>query len=341
MGKRYDEDVTMLAQSQEIPWDKIDGSTVVVTGATGLIGGLVANVLARRSVLVGADTRVVLPVRNMPKAAARFEGATGVTLVGWDASTGAAPDVGACDYIIHCASNTDSRLMVEQPVNTILATVEGTRAMLGLARSTSARMCFVSSMEVYGAGSAESLDETCGGELDAMNVRSSYPQAKQLAETLCASYAKQFGTSACVARLAQSFGPGIASADKRVFAEFARCCKEGRDIALLTDGSKSNMYVYTADAVAALLLLVACGASGEAYNVANQDTFCSIWEMAHAVAEAFGPQTKVTRVVDPEAAKRYAVSGRMWLNTAKIRSLGWQPRVGLVEMYERMMADWD
>ena len=126
-----------------------------------------------------------------------------------------------------------------------------------------------------------------------------------------------------------------------MFAEFARSCKEGRNIALLTDGSKSNMYVYTADAVAALLLLVACGASGEAYNVANQETFCSIWEMAHTVAEAFGPQTKVTRVVDPEAAKRYAVSGRMWLNTAKVRSLGWQPRVGLVEMYERMMADWE
>lgn len=341
MGSRYDEDVLSLAQSTQIPWDSIDGSVVVVTGATGLIGGLLARTLIRRNELADARIRVVLPVRNVQKATNLFGSVSGVELVRWDAATGEVPAITSCDYLIHCASNTDSRLMVERPVDTILATVEGTSAMLELARRTGARMCFVSSMEVYGAGSPGPLLEGCGGELDAMNVRSSYPQAKQLAETLCASYAKQYGVGACVARLAQSFGPGIASSDRRVFAEFARCCTQRRNIALLTDGSKSNMYVYTADAVCALLLLAAKGAAGEAYNVANEDTFCSIWEMAQCVAEAFGTQTKVTRVVDPEAAKRYAVSGRMWLNTAKVRGLGWQPSVGLMDMYQRMMDDWD
>lgn len=341
MGMRYDEDVLSLAQGAQVPWEAIDGSAVVITGATGLIGGMLARTLIRRNELVGAHTRVVLPVRNVQKATKLFGVVPDVELLCWDAATGEVPAVSDCDYLIHCASNTDSRLMVERPVDTILATVEGTRAMLELACRTSARMCYVSSMEVYGAGSSEPLHEGRGGELDAMNVRSSYPQAKQLAETLCASYAKQHGVRVCVARLAQSFGPGIASSDRRVFAEFARCCMEGRNITLLTDGSKSNMYVYTADAVYALLLLAAKGAAGEAYNVANEDTFCSIWEMAQRVADAFGTQTKVTRVVDPEAAKRYAVSGRMWLNTTKVRGLGWRPSVGLMDMYQRMMDDWD
>lgn len=338
MTKRYQQEIDALARDAGIPWELIDGKTVVVTGATGLVGGMVVRAILARNEVLGAGTSVVCPVRSLEKGHRLLGDAP--EFVEWDAATGSAITLSTCDYIIHCASNTDSRLMVEKPVDTILATVDGTRAMLELARATGARIVFVSSMEVYGAGSPDAITEANGGELDAMNVRSSYPQSKQLAETLCASYAKQFGTEVCVARLAQSFGPGIAPTDRRVFAEFARCCRDGRDIALLTDGSKSNMYVYTADAVRALLLLVAKGAAGEAYNVANEDTFCSIWEMANMVTEAFGTTTNVTRVVDEEAAKRYAVSGRMWLDTSKLRALGWKSTVGLREMYERMMADW-
>lgn len=346
MGRLYDEDVDWLARSADVPWEELDGSHVVITGATGLVGGMLARAILARNDATGARTTLTLPVRNLPKAIALFGDRPDLRLVPWDAespdavSLGSDPSSATPVFIVHCASNTDSRRMLAEPVNTILATVEGTRSMLELARRTGARLCFVSSMEVYGAGSPDPVDETCGGALDAMSVRSCYPQAKQLAETLCASYASQFGVSACVARLAQSFGPGIAPTDRRVFAEFARCCEEGRDIALLTDGSKSNMYVYTADAVAALLTLVVRGEAGEAYNVANPETFCSVWQMARMVADAFGRNTQVTRVVDEEAARRYAVSGRIWLATNKICALGWHPTRDLRDMYERMMDDW-
>lgn len=340
MGLRYSEDVERLAVDDRIAWERLDGSTVVVTGATGLIGGLLARVLVRRNEVVGAGIRVVLPVRNVAKAQAAFGEAAGVRIVDWDASAGTVPELDACDYVVHCASNTDSRLMVERPVDTITTTVAGTQAMLELARAHDARMCFVSSMEVYGSGADDALDESRGGELDAMSVRSSYPQAKQLAETLCAAYAGQYGTNVCVARLAQSFGPGIANADRRVFAEFARCCLEGRDIALLTDGSKQNMYVYTADAVRALLTLATRGERGLAYNVANEDTFCSIYQMAQMVAKAFGTTTQVTRVVDEDAARRYAVSGSIRMDVSRMRALGWEPDYQLVDLYRRMIDDW-
>lgn len=338
MGKLYDEDIRNLSVDNQIPWSDIEGKTVVVTGATGLVGGMVVRSILEHERASALGTRVICPVRNLKKGKELL--GDSASLILWDAADGTVLDIDPCDFIVHCASNTDSRLMVERPVDTILATVEGTRSMLELAKQAGARMVFVSSMEVYGAGAEEALDESRGGELDAMNVRSSYPQAKQLAETLCASYAKQYGVNVCVARLAQSFGPGIAETDRRVFAEFARCCRDGRDIALLTDGSKSNMYCYTADAVRALLLLVALGEAGEAYNVANEATFCSIWEMAQMVAQRFGKTTKVTRVIDEAAASRYAVSGRMWLDTRRIKSLGWEPKTDLPTMYERMMADW-
>lgn len=338
MTKRYIQEISDLADDPSIPWELIDGKTMVVTGATGLIGGMVVRTLLARNELRHAGITVICPVRNLEKGH-QLLGDTPI-FMNWEATAGNTPTLTTCDFIIHCASNTDSHLMVERPVDTIRTTVDGTYAMLELARMTDARMVFVSSMEVYGAGSTDAIDEKHGGELDAMNVRSSYPQSKQLAETLCSSYAKQYGTETCVARLAQSFGPGVASTDRRVFAEFARCCIEGRDIVLLTDGSKSNMYVYTADAVRALLLLVVKGVAGEAYNVANENTFCSIWEMANMVTETLGTTTNVTRLVDEEAVERYAVSGRMWLDTSKLQALGWEPRVGLREMYNRMVEDW-
>ncbi len=340
MGLRYREDVERLAADDRIAWGRLDGTCVVITGATGLIGGLLARALARRNEVAGAGIRIVLPVRNLARAQEAFGKAEGVRIVAWDASAGKVPELDACDFVVHCASNTDSRLMVERPVETITTTVAGTQAMLELARAHDARMCFVSSMEVYGSGTAGRLDESRGGELDAMSVRSSYPQAKQLAETLCAAYAGEYGTNVCVARLAQSFGPGIANADRRVFAEFARCCMEGRDIALLTDGSKQNMYVYTADAARALLTLATRGERGLAYNVANEDTYCSIYQMAQMVAGTFGTTTQVTRVVDEDAARRYAVSGSICMDVSRMRALGWEPDYQLVDLYRRMIDDW-
>ncbi len=337
---RYTEDIARLSTDKRIDWSLFNGASVVITGATGLLGGLLTRTLIERNRVADACIRIMIPVRNVQKAQELFGDTPDLQVIAWDASSKKVPDISACDYIVHCASNTNSMLMVERPVDTINTIVAGTQAMLDLAQVHDARMCFVSSMEVYGRGADDVLDENRGGELNTMDVRNSYPQAKQLAETLCAAHAKQYGVKACVARLAQSFGPGVDSGDRRVFAEFSRCCLEGRNIVLLTDGSKSNMYVYTADAVRALLTLVTRGEPGLAYNVANESTFCSIYQMAQLVAREFGPSTQVTKSIDAVAAKRYAVSGSIRMDVSRLRALGWEPDYGLTDMYRRMIEDW-
>lgn len=337
------EDAAYVSSCDFIPWSEFVGKTVVVTGATGLIGQGLVRALAWRNRVSHAGIRIVALARNVDKAKNVFgdAGRDGVDIQRWDALDAELPKVGAVDYVIHAASITASRLFIEQPVETIETIVRGTRGMLELCRATGARMCYLSSMEVYGEGSDKPLTEEHGGAMDAMSVRSSYPQAKQLAETLCASYVSEYGTKACVARLAQTFGAGVAYDDNRVFAQFARACIKGEDIKLLTDGSKRNMYVYTADAVSALLLLVARGEAGQAYNVSNEDTFISIREMAQMVATRFGDgRVKVSFVDDLEAAKLFRKGNTLILDSAKLRALGWRPSFGLEQMYERMMRGW-
>ena len=219
--------------------------------------------------------------------------------------------------------------------------VDGAKAMLELARKSGARICLASTMEVYASGGPGPLAEDAGGALDTMNPRNSYPEAKQLSEALTAAYAAEYGVDACVARLCQTFGVGVRRDDGRVFAEFARRCLAGEDIVLLTPGEKRNMYLSVQDAALALILLALQGEAGLAYNVANESTFCSVREMAEAVAERFGNnRTKVRVEVDPEASRRFRAPGEINQDTSRLMALGWIPTVDLMDIYGQMIAEW-
>ena len=86
-----------------------------------------------------------------------------------------------------------------------------------------------------------------------MSPRSAYPLGKRAAEFLCAAYAAQFGVNVKVARLTQTFGAGVASDDKRVFAQFARSVANSEDIVLHTTGESAKPYCYSTDSVSAIL----------------------------------------------------------------------------------------
>ena len=339
----------MPAADVYVPWEDFEGSTVVVTGATGLVGGAVADALLAHNGRVGTKAadkiRVVVPARSECRVHDRFGEREDVSFVSWDAAAGecpADPALAACDFIIHCAAPTASAFFVERPVETIEAIVGGTRSMLLLAGRANARMVLASSMEVYGALSGDDpLDESLVGPLDSMSVRSSYPQAKQLAETLLAAHVAEHGTRACVARLAQTFGAGVSADDRRVFAHIARTALAGEDVRLATAGTKQNMYVATPDAVSALLLLAARGDAGCAYNVANEETYCSIRGMAEQVVRRFGAAGACVVVgADEAAGGKYPPATRMRLDVGRLRALGWRPTMDLMDMYDELVASW-
>ena len=338
------EDAERIATSELVPWEDFDGTTVVVTGATGLIGKALVGTLLERERRVGAGTRVVALVRNVRKARELFGEPACLEVVPWDAwrPIENLDKVLAADHIFHCANMTDSASFVERPVDVILTTFKSTEALLELALRTGAGFCQLSTMEVYGEVAKDgALGEDEGGFLDSMNVRNSYPEAKRLDEALCAAYASQHGVHAVVVRLAQTFGPGVPKDDGRVFAYFARCATGGEDIVLLTDGTKSNSYLYTADAVSALLVAASRGRAGGAYNAANDDTFCMVRDMGRLVLERFGsPGARVRIQIDEEASRRFRKGSVLRLDTSRLRDLGWRPVTGLADMFSRMIDDW-
>ena len=149
----------------------------------------------------------------------------------------------------------------------------------------------------------------------------------------------EYGVDVTIARLTQTFGPGVVRGDTRVFAQFAEAVLEKRDIVLHTEGRTARCYCYIDDAVSAILTLAEKGASGEAYNVANPETYCTIREMAEMLAAAH-PPTRVVVDLSGAAGRGYAPEFRMRLSTAKLEALGWRPHTALLESYERLIDSW-
>ena len=167
--------------------------------------------------------------------------------------------------------------------------IEGTKATLDFALENKAQsFVYLSTMEVYGSPSTdEKIYEDHSTNIDTMNPRSSYPEGKRAAECLCTAYYKQYGLNTKVVRLTQTFGEGISYDDTRVFAEFTRCIIENKDIVLHTKGETKRNYLYVGDAVTAIFTVLEKGEPSQAYNAANENTYCSIYEMAQMVVQEF------------------------------------------------------
>ena len=319
----------------------LDRSTVLVSGATGLVGKYLVYYFARC-----CWCKVIVIVRDMDKAYRLWKNlGDNVEYIHSDI-TRLEPQEMLVDYVVHAAGITSSRLFSEQPAEVIYESVEGTRKMLEFAKANPVKgFVFLSTMEVYGTPQTEDrITELHGSNLDTMVSRASYPESKRLCENLCAAYFSQYQVPVRVVRLTQTFGPGVEYNDSRVFAEFARCVVEKRDIVLHTEGGTKRSYLYLADACTAILTVMLKGINGEAYNAANEDTYCSIMQMAELVAKETAKGNIQVRIEPNESLRKklgYMSELKMNLDTSKLRKIGWRPEVGLLGMYERMIACMD
>lgn len=311
---------------------------IFVTGATGLVGSLLVRSLIR----IGSNVYAL--VRNPDKARAIYGNEMNqIHIVKGDITSSnwfdQLPDI---DYVFHCAAVTTSKTMVSKPVETINTAINGTKNLLDFSVSHHVkRFVYISSMEVYGTlPVGEIATEDKLGYIDLFKVRSNYPESKRLCENLCVAYQSEYGLDVVIARLAQTFGPGVLPWDNRVFAQFAQSVIEKKDIVLHTRGLSEGNYCYSRDLVKGLFTILVKGLSGEAYNVVNESTHTTIANMAEMIVHNIA-QDRIKVVYDiPESNTfGYAADVHLKLSGKKLQNLGWRPEVELEEMYRRMIAD--
>ena len=336
------QDMKILVDS-DTPIHHLDGKTVLITGATGLLGSQMVFALLYYNKLKEKNIKVVAVVRNEEKAKLMFDNFItdkNLNIVCGDIQR--LPNIiERIDYIVHGASLTDSREFIEKPVETIQTALLGSIALLELAKVKKVKsFVYLSSMEIYGVTDSDrlSINEVNYGYIDLLNVRSSYSESKRMVECMCISYASEFKVPVKIARLCQTFGAGVNYNDNRVFAQFARCVIENKDIILHTKGDTVRNYCYTRDAISALIYILVNGESGTAYNVANMNTGISIKDMAILLINLY-PQSNTKLVFDNTEEHKYGYNPtvNIRLNTERLLSLGWHAEVDLPEMYQRMI----
>lgn len=339
-GKCLDEDLKTIADKEE--YRQLYGSSILISGATGLIGLSLTRLFIYMNEVCHADIQIHLCIRNEEKLRRllgeytdrpyiRLHTADIVFLTSVD---------GNIDYVFHCAGITNSKMMITRPVDTILVSVNGTENILKTALDKQVKSAvYLSSMEMYGSLDGE-VDETEPGCVNPLAVRSCYPESKRLCENLCVAYHSQYALPVKIARLAQTFGAGILPGENRVFARFAKSAMAKEDIVLHTKGTSAGNYCYLSDALEALLVILLKGENGEAYNIANESMHMEIRQMAALVAdEIANGQICVKFDIRELSESGYAPETHMHLKADKLRELGWTSAVGMRDAYLRMMCD--
>jgi len=326
-----------------LEWDRLDGATVVVTGAAGLVASyLVEALLFRNERHARVPTHVVAAVRNPDAAHERFvsyRGRPDLEIIQYDAAQPLHHD-GPVNYLIHAAGQATPSQFGRDPVGTYVPNVLGTHHLLERShRDGAAGILFLSSGAVHGAlqSDATVIREEVYGVVDPLDPRASYAESKRMGETICRSWWTQHGVPVRMARLGHTYGPGMRRSDERAFAQFVFSVVDGRDIVLNSDGSAVRPYCYLADAAVALLLLLLSGENGEPYLVVNPGATCTIQQLAELVA-GMSVDTAVAIRRSATAPPRHYLPNRdpaFPIDIAKVRALGWEPGTGLQEGFRR------
>lgn len=328
------EDIQTIIADQNIPWETLRQAKVLVTGATGLIGSLCIRAMQA----LPFPVQIHALVRDKERAAAML--GEDVRYIVGDIRASVS-DLDELDYVIHCASITKSKQMVDTPADTLEIAIDGTRNILQLAQKCHAKgVVYVSSMEVYGVTAPEQnpVTEEKLGYVDLTAARSSYSEGKRAAECLCGAYYHQYSLPVKVARLALTMGAGIPLSDNRVAMQFAKSAVHEEDIVLHTAGKSNSNFVYTSDCIRGIFTILLSGEAGQAYNVCNEAETRSIGEIAALVADRIaGGRIKVVYDIPEGNAFGYAPDVVLRLSAEKLKALGWTPHISLEDAYRRLI----
>ena len=341
MNKEIIEDDFQKMSEAKLPWRELDGKTVLVTGATGMLASYVAWLLLYLHEHVGINVSVVALCRNHQKAEQYFGSYLGKAyfhLLIQDVCEPIAFD-GDVDYIFHLAGNASPYYINTDPVGIIRCNLQGTMNVLEYARdSQTKKVIFASTREVYGKNvEAELLDEQAYGTLDPLDDRSCYPESKRAAETLLKSYYLQYGVNFNTIRIAHSYGPTMQlENDGRVMADLIGDVVAGRDIVLKSSGEAIRAFLYITDAVVGMFTVLFHGEPAMAYNLANESEPICIKDLAHMLAESRADK-KIQVVVTDGGQKGYCDYRRTALDTSAIEQIGWRPHISLKEGVNRVL----
>jgi UDP-glucuronate decarboxylase len=226
------------------------------------------------------------------------------------------------------------------PVQTTKVSVHGSINMLGLAKRVKAKVLQASTSEVYGDPTVHPQKEDYWGNVNPVGVRSCYDEGKRCAETLFFDYRRQHDLPIKVARIFNTYGPGMHPNDGRVVSNFIIQALRNEDITIYGTGNQTRSFCYVSDLVDGLIRLMqtADEVTGPV-NLGNPIEF-TIGQLAETVISLTGSSSKIAYRPLPEDDPRQRCPD---ISLAQ-NLLAWAPRVQLrdgliktIEYFEQLL----
>lgn len=320
---QYKQDLLSVASSIGLPWKKLSGCNILITGATGLIGGCLVETLMTNP---RKDYHVYASGRNEERAKEQFREFVKDShfhFIKYDVQKPLESNINF-DYIIHAAGNASPNFFANKPVEIIKSNINGVSNLMeyGL-KYGMRRFLYVSSGEVYGEGDGRVFTEDYSGYVNCATPRACYPSSKRAAETLCVAYAAEYNADIVIARPCHIYGPHFTDTDNRVYAQFIRNVLKGEDIVMKSTGEQFRSWCYVVDCVSALLYILLKGENGHVYNIADVKSNISIKDMAEMVA-VIGGQKVIIGIPDTEEKNGYNIVTKSIYSTSELERLGWK-----------------
>lgn len=302
---------------------------VVVTGGAGFLGShLCRGLVARGDTVVCIDNLVTGNLKNLADLADHGE----FCFVDHDVSMEISV-AGEVDLVAHFASPASPADYLRMPIQTLKVGSLGTHNGLGLARAKQAAFLLASTSEVYGDPLQHPQDETYWGNVNPTGPRGVYDEAKRFAEAMTMAYHRYHGLDTRIARIFNTYGPGMRLDDGRVVSGFIVQALRGEPLTVFGDGTQTRSFCYIDDQIRGLLALLD-SAEHDPVNLGSPDEV-TVNAFARLVCEVTGSRSEIRHgplPTDDPVRRRPAIDKAR-------RRLGWQSEIGLDEGLARTVAD--
>lgn len=302
---------------------------IVITGGAGLIGQHICKKLVELGHNVYCFDNFITSTRKSvdPLLSDNFH------LMEYDVINAISPKLfedTAIDWILHLASpaspNHHSKISYHAlPMETMMVNTQGTLNMLQLAKEHNARFLFTSTSEIYGDPLEHPQKETYNGNVSTTGPRSIYDEAKRFGETLCAYFHRDHDVDVRIARIFNTYGPGMLVEDKRMLVNFILQALENKDITVYGDGTQTRSLCYVEDTVEGIIRFIEKdNLNGEVINIGSPEEH-SVYEYAEMIVRLTDSKSNITyhKSVENDPQKR-----RPDVSKAK-KLLDWTPATSL------------
>ncbi len=335
------EDLEMII-SQKIDFEKLRNKTILITGANGLIASYYTYTLMYLNDTKKLNIKIILLVRNKEKTLKNIGKRNDILILEQDVCDKIEYKE-KIDYIIHMASSSNPKTIIDKPVDIIKANVIGTFNVLNVAKDNNAEILFTSTREIYGKvdENIKEIEEEDYGALKCDELRACYPESKRMAENLIISYAYQYNIKYKIARIAHTYGPGMSiNSDGRIMSDVLEDAIKNRNIVLKSDGQAIRAFCYIVDTITALFLITVSSLDNQIYNISNETEEISVRDLAYKVKEISNKNIDVKFEIENDDRK-YVKFKRVKLKTDKLEKLGWKPIVNLEKGVKRTLKSFE